>query len=83
MSVGVRGADEAKVTRAEDVACVMTTAKTGYRPPVRRSRSPSVLHGLHRLADARTHLVGVHHRRERDFRVKAHKERLRRGRYPC
>jgi hypothetical protein len=35
---------------------------------------PERLDGFHRLADAGAHLVGVHHRRERDFRAKAHKE---------
>ncbi len=42
---------------------------------------PERLRGFHRLSDAGAHLVCVHHRRKRDFRVKAHKERLRRGRY--
>ncbi len=49
--------------------------------PVHRSPSPRGLDRLHGLADAGAHLVGVHHRHERNFRVKAQKERLRRRRY--
>jgi hypothetical protein len=41
------------------------------------------LRSLHRLADARAHLVSVHHRREGDVGVKADEERLGRRGYPA
>jgi hypothetical protein len=41
-------------------------------------REPQALRSLHRLADADTHVVGVHHRCERDLSVEGVKERFRR-----
>jgi hypothetical protein len=80
LAVSGRSGASSRCEHAEDTAW---SDDGGLVAEPRSVAEPMDLGGLHRLADAGAHLVGVHHRRKRDLRVQAHKERLRRRRYPA